>query len=251
MSKWSWLALGAGAYIAFALALFPAATAYSWFAPAEVQMVGVAGTVWSGGAELASVGGVAFREMRWRVRAWPLVVGRLSGTFEARLADGFVNGALAATPRYVEFTDLRASLGLPELQRVLPLRGVEGVASVVLERLRLEGGWPTQVVGSLRLGQLRAEPFIPTGQPGLIPLGDYEVTFGETQGEGLAATFRDTGGPLEVTGTLRVDRARQYTLDALTQARPGAPEPLLQGLEVMAAEPDAAGRRRLTLTGSL
>ena len=51
-----WLVLGVGAYLAFALVLFPADVAYRWLAPDTVRLSGVQGTVWSGRATLGSAG---------------------------------------------------------------------------------------------------------------------------------------------------------------------------------------------------
>ncbi len=154
--------------------------------------------------------------------------------------------------RRVRLAELRASVALPTLRALLPLQGMEGVANVSLASLHIENGWPTTAVGELKLGQLQVAPLMPTGQPGLIALGDYDVQFTEGPDEGIAAQLKDTGaGPLEVSGSLRLDRERRYALDALIKPRPGAPAALVDGLNVMAEEPDASGRRRLTLTGSL
>jgi len=251
VNRFSWLALGAGVYVAFTLSLFPAATAYRWFAPDSLSLAGIQGTIWSGRAELGSVGALPLHDLQWEVRALPLLIGRLSTQFQARLADGLVSAALAATAGRVRFSELRASTSLPALRGVLPVQGMEGLASVSLSKLQLERGWPTDMAGELRLAQLEVEPLAPTGQPGLIPLGDYEVVFTETGGQGLAASFRDTGGPLEVSGTLVVSVAREYTLDGLVKTRSDAPDALVQGLAIMTSEPDASGRRRLTLTGTL
>jgi Type II secretion system (T2SS), protein N len=94
-------------------------------------------------------------------------------------------------------------------------------------------------------------PIISNGTGELLALGDYTVTFVPTTERELEARFVDTGGPLEVSGTVKVDAGRVYTLDALIEARPSASEALVQGLDFTTAEPDAEGRRRLTLTGSL
>jgi hypothetical protein len=48
-----------------------------------------------------------------------------------------------------------------------------------------------------------------------------------------------------------MDDTRTYSIDALIEPRAGAPESLVEGLKIMTAEPDAEGRRRLSLTGSL
>jgi general secretion pathway protein N len=249
-SKWSWIALGAGAYLAFTISMFPAG-AYQWFAPANVSLVGVEGTIWNGSAAVGSIAGLGVRDVRWRLRALPLVIGRLGARFEARLADGFVSGSVVASIGGVELNDVTASTSLPVLREVLPLKGVEGLASAALETLRIEDGWPSAVVGNLRIAQLQVVPFMPTSQPGLMALGDYEVTFTDTGGRGLAASFRDTGGPLEVTGTLTVGARREYMLDGFVKPRANAPQALVDGLTVMTGEPDASGRRQVTLTGTL
>ena len=249
--RWSWLALGAGAYLAFTLAAFPASTAYEWFAPREMTLTGVQGTLWSGGAASGAVAGLPVQDIRWRVRPWMLLLGRVAASVESRLADGFINTNITVSPGSVRFTDLRGGTSLPALANVLPVRGMRGQASVALSMLEINGGWPSRVIGELRLAGLEVAPLIPSGTRQLLPLGDYIVTFREAPEQGLLASFVDNSGPLEVSGTLGLDATRAYTLDAWIEPRPGAPEQLVEGLKIMTAEPDAEGRRRLTLTGSL
>jgi hypothetical protein len=146
---------------------------------------------------------------------------------------------------------LRGGTTLPSLMNVLPVRGMRGQASVALESLELEGNWPTRIIGELRVAGLEVAPFASNGRQQLLALGDYTVTFTDAPPREVAARFVDNGGPLEVNGTVSVDATRSYTLDALIEPRPGADEQLVQGLTIMTAEPDAEGRRRLTLTGSL
>ena len=250
-SRWSLIALGIGAYFAFTLASFPAATAYRWFAPDAIRLAGIEGTVWSGQAAIGSVAELPFTDVRWHVRPLPLLIGRMSADLQTRLADGFVNAHVSATPSVVEIGGLKASTSLPTLAAVLPTRGMQGLVSARFSRLRLEDGWPTAAVGSLRLAQLQVAPLLATDTQQSVALGNYEMTFADsTSAGGIAATFKDTGGPLEVTGTLTLDAMRAYKLDALVKPRSDASEPLLQGLSIMTADPDAPGRRRLTLTGS-
>jgi hypothetical protein len=134
---------------------------------------------------------------------------------------------------------------------MLPVRGMRGQASVALSSLELENGWPAQILGELKLAALEIPPFGSNGTSNLVPLGDYTVTFGEAPARSIAARFVDNGGPLEVAGTLVVSAAREYTFDALIKPRDGAPQQLVDGLNVMTADPNSDGRRRLTLTGSL
>jgi len=250
MSRWSWLALGIGAYLAFTLATFPATTAVRWFAPG-VAVAGVEGTLWSGGALSCSLGGFRAEAVRWRIRPWSLLLGRVAGTVEARIPDGFVSTELTATRSRVRFDALRGATTLSALAAILPISGMRGQASVALESLELVDGWPTSVIGELRLAGLEATPLIPNGGVTLVPLGDYKVTFVPAAERELAAQFADEGGPLAVAGTVKLDAARAYTFDALIAPRPGAHESLVQGLAIMAGEPDAQGRYQLNLPGTL
>jgi hypothetical protein len=249
-SRWSWLALGAGAYLAFTLAMFPASVALRWFAPPEVSLAGAQGTLWSGSAASGIAAGIGLQDVRWRVQPWSLLLGRVSATLEARLPDGFVSTNLAASPRRVRFSDLRGGTSLATLTGLLPIRGTQGQASLALESLEIENGWPSRVVGELKLARLEVAPFIATANQQLLALGDYTVTF--TEGlHPIEASFVDNGGPLEVSGTLAVDATRAYELDASIKPRPGAAEQLIQGLAIMTTDPDSSGRRQLNLTGSL
>jgi len=251
MSRWSWWALGFGAYLAFTIATFPAGLALEWFAPRGVTFAGVGGTLWSGTAASATAGGFTADTLRWRVRPAALLFGRISADVEARIPDGFVSGNVTASPRSIRFSEVRGATSLPALAALLPVRGMRGQASVALETLVLEDGWPATAVGELKLAGLEAPPLIPNGSGALLPLGDYTLTLLLAPEGELSATFVDNGGPLEVQGTLSLDATRSYTIDALVEPRAGAPESLVEGLKYMTTEPDAEGRRRLNLTGSL
>lgn len=250
INRWSWVALGVGAYLAFALVSLPAGTVYRWFAPDNVQLAGIQGTLWSGRAAAGSFGNFVVQDLRWNVHPLPLLVLRLSADVETRLADGFVNTSVSAGPGGVTLSNLRASLSLPALRGVLPIGGTRGLASADFRELTLTDGWPTAAVGELRLAELETPPLVPGGNRQLIELGNYLVQFQESA-NGVSAAFNDTGGPLEVSGTLTLEPNRAYTLQGFVKPRPSAAEALVQGLEIMTGEPDESGRRSLTLTGSL
>lgn len=252
MNRWSWIALGAGAYLAFVLAAFPASSALRWFAPPNTVAVGVEGTVWNGRAATVSIGGLAVEQLRWSLRAPSLLLGRLAAAVEGRIADGFASADVVATPSRVMLRNLRGAAALPSLAPYLPVRGVRGQASVALESLEIVDGWPTEVIGEIRVAGPEVTPFVPAGGGGgMLLIGDYTATFTPAAERTILATVVDNGGPLEVSGSVELDAARSYTFDALVKPRPGAAQQLIDGLTFMTAEPDAEGRRRLTLTGSL
>lgn len=250
-SKLSWLALGFGAYLAFAVATVPAATAYRWFAPDMLRLSGLSGTVWSGGAALGSLPGLPLHDLRWRLEGWPLLRGHLSGNVEARLAEGFVSADAVVAPSAIRLRNVRASTSLPVLRSLLPILGTQGMVSLALDQLRLRDGFVDGVMGTLRLNDLRVPPLMAPQGAGLIPLGNYEVQFHDSENTAVAATIHDAGGPLEVDASLTLTRGRAYTLEGRLRARPDASNELVQGLDLMTSEPDADGFRSFMLDGSL
>jgi hypothetical protein len=128
---------------------------------------------------------------------------------------------------------------------------VRGQATAALSSLEIDNGWPSRALGEVKLAALEVAPFVPNGGAGMVPLGDYTLTFGDAPARSIAARFVDDGGPLEVAGTVVLNEKREYTFDALIKPRAGAPQQLVEGLKLMTADPNADGRYRLTLTGSL
>ncbi len=250
-NRYAWIALGLGAYIAFALSTFPAAAAYRWFAPPELRLAGVEGTVWSGRAALASAGDFPMRDLRWNIDAPPLLLGRVVGRARAALAEGFVETEVTVFPRgEIELRNLKMSTSLASLATAAPIGDVRGQLAATFERIALRDGWPVEAIGQARLARLSAPAFGPGGRGAPVPLGDYELTFVESD-EGIAASLRDTGGPLEVAGRVTLDAMRRYRVEAAVAPRAGASPELVRALDFMAGEPGRDGKRPFELTGSL
>jgi len=249
-----WLGLGAGAYLLFLLATFPAGTAYGLLPrSATMQVGGLSGTLWSGQASVGQVAGIALHDIRWELSPWGLLLGQLRGSIEARLEDGFVSTRVRASLTTLSFSELRASTGLTSLSAPLAqvTGGMAGQVGLSLATLELREGAITDAVGDIRIQDLAVPPLFSERAQDLIALGSYTVQLLPTDGAGLSARFEDAGGPLEVTGTLILDLERRYRLEGLLQPRDGAAPELIQGLQLMSGDPDNSGHHRLTLTGSL
>ena len=241
-----WIALGAGAYLAFALALFPADVAWRWLAADDLRLAGVQGTVWSGRAALASAGPLGFRDVRWQVRPWSLLLARPAGRVESSLGDGFIQTEVRIGGNEIVLTGLTASCSLSALASALPIAGIRGQVSLQLTELVLHDGWPAAARGQLRLGQLTV-PSLIGGDP--IALGNFNVTLSGT--DGLQGTFQDQSGPMEVRGSAGLSAAGEYEISGLVRARPEADAALRRGIELLTGAPDADGMRAFSLTGTL
>lgn len=250
-NKFSWIALGVGAYVAFLLTMFPASTAYRWFAPDTVRLAGIQGTLWSGRAALGSVGELGLHEIEWRLQPWSLFLARVGGQLQTRLADGFVETEIEVTFTETTLRNLRASISLDGLQELLPLGGIEGYVSAELSELRIQGRWPVGATGEIRLGELEVPLIFTPSSDSLVALGNYRIRFVDSSNGVLFGDFEDQGGPLEVSGSLRLSPDRAYVIEGVIRTRPEAPVELSQGLEFMTAPPDASGQRAFNLSGSL
>lgn len=247
-SRLSLIALGVGAYIAFALATFPASVAARWFVPDTIAVAGVEGTVWRGSAAFGGVSGLTLSDIRWRLQPAQLLIGRLSLDLDARLGDGFVRTGMTVTPSRVRFDTLRAGINLATVGSLLPA-DASGNASVELETLELADGWPVQVSGTARVADLASSPWIPI--PGVTSLrfGNFIARITTTDDQ-VVAVVNDEGGPLELEGSTRLTPDRRYRLEARVKPRAEASEALVQGLAFVAPA-SGTGHHPIELEGQL
>ena len=241
-----WIALALGAYLAFAIALFPADVAYRWFAPDEIRLSGLHGTVWSGGAALGSAGPLGFHDVQWQLRPWSVLLARPGGYLEAGLGDGFFQADVRVGASSVSLTAVRASCSLSVLAAALPIAGIRGQVSLQLAELVLRDGWPASARGQMRLGQLTV-PSLVGGDP--IVLGNYNVTL--SGGDGIQGAFEDQGGPLQVRGSAILTTVGEYEIGGVVRARPEANAALTRGVELLTGNPDDDGMRAFSFTGTL
>ena len=241
-----WIALGAGTYLAFVIALLPADAAYRWLAPDDVRLSGVQGTLWSGRAALGSAGSLGFHNIQWDVHLWSILLARPGGRIETGLGDGFLQAEVRIGAGGITISDASASCSLSAFASVLPIAGIRGQVSLQLAELVLRDGWPAAASGQLRLGQLTV-PSLVGGGP--ILLGNFNVTLSGT--DGLQGTFEDQGGPLQVRGSADLTSAGDYEIRGLVQARPEADAALRRGIELVTGEPNDAGMRPFNFSGSL
>ena len=250
-SRAAWIGLAAGAYVAAAIALLPASTAYRWLAPREFVAAGVEGSIWRGRAALASVAGLGLYDLEWSVMPWSLLRGRVAADVQARQPDGFVNARVEFGLGSIQLFNLQGTTTLATLGELVPLGDIRGLLSVQLDELELRGGWPVRAAGQVRLAQLQTPLLMPGGPSGLIPLGSFLVTLLEADTPELTGRFEDQGGPLEITGSFTLTSSRSYSLAGLVKPRSDAPEEIVQALQFLTGAPDPEGRRPFELSGSL
>lgn len=242
--------LGIGSFLVFVLWSFPAAIGFSIIAPDQVRGFGIAGSLWNGEAQLIDINGFRIQQARWRVNPLRLVLGSVTGDATARWGNGFVEAKYSlGLNGAVSIRELQASFNLSQLQSQLNVPGISGEMNIRIEKIDWHQGWVREIVGRGEVRNL-STAMIPLG-PGQT-LGNYELLFDQaaiSDATPLTGALRDTGGPLELAGTLILKPPATYELAARIKARPEAPPILTQGITFL--PPGPGGTRQLIFADSL
>jgi len=223
---------------------FPARVAYQWFAPNELQLSGIDGSVWRGTATQGSAGGIYIADLRWSFRPLALLSGKLEFVSSSKLASGFFDANVAVgVGGSVTLSDVAGALTLDALATMLPLTGIDGDVSVQFEELVIENDLPVVATGTVNISNLVSLLLSPT------PLGDYRAEF-QTQDDGILGSVEAISGVLELGGTIRLDRNRNYEFVGKVAAKPTAPDNISRQLQLLGS-PDAQGKREFRIEGAL
>lgn len=238
------IAIGAATFAVALVILFPARVLYQWAAPDNVQVNGISGTIWNGRAAEGTYSGVYFRNLDWQFRPLALARGLLAYRVRLEPAGGFVEAeAGVSVGGNVVVRDLNAALSLGEVVQLAMMSGVNAEITLQLDRLELEDGWPTQILGIARVSDLLIRNLSST------PIGSYEAEFQPGE-DAIVATVEDVAGVLELAGTLRLTPERNYSLIGRVGAKNDAPASVTQQLQLLGS-PDSGGLREFRFEGSL
>ncbi len=223
---------------------FPARVAYQWFAPAELKLSGISGSIWRGSAAQGSAGSVYLANVNWSFRPLALLTGKLEFASSSKLASGFVDARIAlGVGGSLTLSDVAGALSLDTLADTLHLSGIEGDVSLQFEELVVENGLPVEATGTLNIANLVSRYLSPTR------LGDYRAEF-QTDDDGILGSVEAISGVLELGGTIKLTRDRNYEFVGKVAAKPNAPPGISQQLQFLGS-PDAQGKREFRIEGKL
>ncbi len=223
---------------------FPARVAYQWFAPAELKLSGISGSIWRGNAAQGSVGGVYLTNVRWSFRPLALLTGKLEFATSSNPASGFFDADIAlGLGGSVRMSDVAAAVTLATLADAFPLNGIEGDVSLQFEELVIKNGLPVEATGTLDIANLVSRYLSPA------PLGDYRAEF-QTADDGVLGSVEAISGVLELDGTIRLTEDRNYQIVGQVAAKPNAPPSITQQLQFLGT-PDSQGMREFRMEGQL
>ena len=224
--------------------MFPARVAIGWFAPAEVTIGGIQGSVWHGSANEAAVNGLYMRDVEWSLNALQLFTGELSYSVDATPVAGFLESdVIIGYGGVLTLSDLTAALPLDLLADAANVPGLQGSVSLSFERIQIVDGLATAADGTAQFADLIIPIF------GRDSLGGYKAEF-FTQNNGITASIEDTDGVLDMAGSLEVSADRSFKFIALVIAKPEAPQRIRQLLQTLPAA-NNRGQRELRYEGIL
>lgn len=224
--------------------MFPARIAIGWFAPAEVTIGGIQGSVWHGSANEAAVNGLYMRDVEWSLNALRFFTGELSYSVDATPVSGFLESdVIIGYSGVLTLSDLTAALPLDLLADAANVPGLQGSVSLSFERIQIVDGLATAADGTAQFADLIIPIF------GRDSLGGYKAEF-FTQNNGVTASIEDTDGVLDMAGSLEVSADRSFKFIALVIAKPEAPQRIRQLLQTLPAA-NNRGQRELRYEGIL
>jgi general secretion pathway protein N len=237
-----WIALlAAAAFVVIVLTRLPA----SWVVPAGggagFTCASVDGSIWSGACSGLVVQRIALGDLTWDLKPAQLLAGALAA--HVTLAHGPISVRGDVTLGFGHRLTLRNLVAdLPIDHRALRQvpRELSGTLHVDLALAHIEKGAITQLKGRLEAHDLLDSHGRAT------PLGNYALTF---PGQDLTGQLQDLGGPLAVSGTVRLTPGPGYAVEGLVAARPDAPPELVNNLLYLGS-PDARGRRPFSMAGT-
>lgn len=223
--------------------LFPARVAYQWFAPPQLIMSGISGTVWNGRAREATLDDFYLRELNWRFRPLQLFTAKLGFSVETRSIAGFVNGDFALGFGSVHASKLQATLPLEALQSAIALPGIRGSVSADIDRLQMQDGIPVAADGSLEITGLTL-PFVQRD-----PIGGFKAELFTTD-TGVSASIEDTAAVIDLAGSVHLSKEGDYELMAQIGVVDSTPPQLREQLRFVGPVNDR-GQHEMQLAGRL
>ena len=242
MRRTFWITLLA--VLAFAVIVLTRLPA-SWVVPAGggagFTCASVDGSIWSGACSGLAVQRVAVGDLTWDLQPAQLLAGALAA--HVTLAHGPISVRGDVALGFGHRLTLRNLIAdVPVDHRVLRQapRDLSGTLHLDLALAHIEKGAVTELQGRLEAHDLIDSHGRTT------PLGSYALVF---PGGNLTGRLQDLGGPLAVSGTVRLTPGRGYAVDGLVAARADAPPELVNNLAFLGS-PDAQGRRPFSMSGT-
>ncbi len=236
-------------YVGFLAANAPAAWVIAQAQPqlkaAKATLSDIHGSAWSGSAELG-LQDENLGRLHWHASFWPLVTGHLNADVSVQGSEFKLSSHLAGAGQTLQLSHLKGEADLPVLARLAGLPGgLSGTLTADLDKIAFK----QQVLQSAQ-GTLVAHG---VSVPDLgVNLGTLTLNLHDTA-SGVEGELGNSGGDLELTGTLMLTRAGAYVLRSTLKPRGNGTKAnqMRDGLAAVLGAPDASGHYHYNATGQL
>ncbi len=226
------------------IATFPAKVAYQWFAPADLRLNGIAGSIWNGSATEGNAGGAYVRNINWQFKPSSLLSGRLGFRTRSNPASGTLNADIAIGANGdLLLSGLSGNLPLDLLHPAMQQSGIRGDIALAFETVVIKNGIPIAAEGSVTISDF----FVPDMSAARI--GDFRAEF-QTNDDAIVGSVEDMSGVLDVAGTIRLQPDGLYSFIGQVAAKPTTPPSIVNQLKFLGSA-DERGQHEFRFEGRL
>ena len=246
-----YIAIAVVSYLLFTLANVPAATVISLAEkniklPAKIY--GVQGTLWQGNADnLIIQGQPRIDNLQWSLNPLALLLARISADVKASLKDQPVSGHLSMTAGGdILASDVHTQMQAEKVQQLIdmPFGELAGVFNLDIQSLHWQGEGLPETTANIQWQKAKltlAET---------VSLGHIEIRITPTETKGLAASIKNKGGMISLSGSASLQPNNQYKLNIQMTPEKNASQNTVQSLSMFARrQPD--GSYRFVKNGNL
>lgn len=226
------------------LATFPARVAYQWFAPAEIRLSGITGSVWNGSAAEGIAAGAYVRDISWHFQPMSLLSGKLGFKTSSNPVSGSIHTELAVSPGgNLTLSGLSGNVPLDLVHPAFQQSGIRGDITLQFETIVISDGIPILAEGSVTVGDF----FVPDLSSSRI--GDFRADF-QTDDGFIVGRVEDVSGVLDVTGTISLHQGGQYSFIGQVAATSMTPPSLVNQLRFLGSA-NERGQHEFRFEGQL
>lgn len=197
--------LGLIVFLAVMVVTFPARVAYTWFAPAELQLSGIEGSIWNGSAAEGFAAGAYIQNINWQFKPMALLSGNLAYQTSSNPASGTMNSEVAVgLGGELTLSRLTGNLPLDLVHPAFQQNGIRGDIALQFDSVVISNGMPSTVVGSVTIEDF----FVP--DLSTSTLGDFRADFQMIDGN-VVGSVEDIAAVIDVAGTINLNADRSYT----------------------------------------
>ena len=196
--------LGLIVFLVVMVVTFPARVAYTWFAPAELQLSGIEGSIWNGSAAEGFAAGAYIQNINWQLKPMALMSGNLAYQTSSNLASGsMISEVAVGMSGELTLSNLTGNLPLDLVHPAFQQNGIRGDISLQFDSVVISNGMPSTVVGSVTI----ADFFVP--DLSTSTLGDFTADFHSMDGI-VVGSVKGADSVIDVIGTISLNPDRSY-----------------------------------------